>query len=1218
MELFADDDALPALEAALAAADPAGEFQAGLALAWQLRQRDPQRAAQLAARLHADASQLAAPAGQLARLQLLEAELHCLHGRYEASARAIAALQPVLANLDDALLCGDACLLQARLLGLRGEPAQASLEAAIDAYHKGGDTLRQAIAAAQLRYVQLQQGEDAPVPPEPPADSTPAALACWQRALCAAALHRLARHGEAAAACMQAVDLAEAVGDRLSACRFALAGSEMLLLIGAAAAAQRWARRALAIAAPLHNPQCIAAANTALAQSEGGASAPAADSQQIVIALEADFAQAQAMQQRARLSEIDQLKATHAKQQHAASANFEGLLAIGQEIASSADSHAVFESLYLHAQGLLDAYSFMVFSFDETGSRRTLVYGIEDGRPMPGFSSPVLADSAIDRCFRQRRTIVANKQPGEVPQIPGTRETLSLLYAPLLVRNRVLGAITVQSPRPHAYGPDALAVFDALSVFAAIALASAEMRRLTEEEIAEQTSQLLLSNYELNQAIAEQAASADTLRQLGDVGRDITAALEAQVIVEVLHQHTTRLLDSQGFALYRLDDSGKTLSCTLAFHDGVALPSRQLALDAPEQVAEVARERSERLLALSDSDATHPAGLRKMKSALYAPLIVGERLLGVLTIQAARAHAYGQREQMIFRTLCAYGAIALANADAYRAMEMAVAERTGELQKVNEGLSKAVKELLLSAETLRILGDIGREITATLDVMLVFETLHRHVGELLDAPVFSIYRHGDTDQAMLKVYGGALADAGPSDPDAAAVAEAVATRSEILIEQAPGDMAIRTRLFAPLQVQERVLGVMSIQSTREHAYGERERMIFRTLCAYGAIALANGDAYRAAELAKAQTVAALHQLTQTQTQLVQQEKMATLGQLVANVAHEINTPIAAIKSGGQSIVESLGLALGELPPLLRTLDEREAQAFLTLLSLQHRLTGVLSSSEERALVRAMLLRLHSMGIDDARRVASALVQCRLAVDELDMVAPLLRSEQAERMLSTAASLAGIVSNANNINVAVDGVARIVFALKSYTRQSAANQARETDLAENLETVLTLYSNRIKQGSELIKRFSRVPPLLAFPDELRQVWTNLIHNALHAMQYRGTLTVRLFEHHHHAVVEIEDTGCGIAPDIRSRIFEPFFTTKPEGEGSGLGLDIVRKIVRKHLGRIVVRSEPGLGSTFTVILPLQPAQNRVYTDEGTAVAVDGPGDMRVRPAVPVPGN
>ena len=118
----------------------------------------------------------------------------------------------------------------------------------------------------------------------------------------------------------------------------------------------------------------------------------------------------------------------------------------------------------------------------------------------------------------------------------------------------------------------------------------------------------------------------------------------------------------------------------------------------------------------------------------------------------------------------------------------------------------------------------------------------------------------------------------------------------------------------------------------------------------------------------------------------------------------------------------------------------------------------------------------------------------------------------------------------------------------------------------------------------VRNFGDVPLVHCLPDELNQVWTNLVHNALQAMGRTGMLTIALRQEGGDVLVSVGDTGCGIPPELRERIFDAFFTTKPAGEGTGLGLEIVRKIIEKHGGRIAVESEVGRGSTFTVSLPV----------------------------------
>ncbi|HEY9667057.1 MAG TPA: AAA family ATPase [Coleofasciculaceae cyanobacterium] len=338
----------------------------------------------------------------------------------------------------------------------------------------------------------------------------------------------------------------------------------------------------------------------------------------------------------------------------------------------------------------------------------------------------------------------------------------------------------------------------------------------------------------------------------------------------------------------------------------------------------------------------------------------------------------------------------------------------------------------------------------------------------------------------------------------------------------------------------------------------------------------------------------LDHLKATQDELIQSEKMAALGQLVAGVAHEINTPLGAIRSSAGNISKFLIQTLEELPKLFQSLSLEQGQDFLALVqrSLQHEST--LSAKQERQLKRALIRQLEAEDIEDADPIADTLVDMGIYSD-IDDFLPLLQRPDSLHLLDVAYKLSGLQRGTQTINTATERASKVVFALKTYARYDHLGELIPANPIEGIETVLTLYHNLLKQGVEVIRNYTELPPVLCYPDELNQVWTNLIHNAVQAMDNKGTLVVDVMTQDQWAKISITDSGSGIPPEIMPKIFEPFFTTKPSGEGSGLGLDIVKKIIDKHQGQIEVESIPGK-TTFTVYLPITLKREFPAVDTG----------------------
>jgi signal transduction histidine kinase len=582
-----------------------------------------------------------------------------------------------------------------------------------------------------------------------------------------------------------------------------------------------------------------------------------------------------------------------------------------------------------------------------------------------------------------------------------------------------------------------------------------------------------------------------------------------------------------------------------------------------------------------------PRGLVDFNSWMGAPLIAQDTVYGLIIVQSYSTDVtYTPADLELLNYVASHVAAIVARWQA------------------NQALKQANDELAQSAETLRLLGDIGKDLTGSLDVMAICRSLGTHFAGLLPMDAFGVALLAPAGDALDYVYyieDGVedMSDASyPLDhPTSLAVLTFREDRELTLFNEAQLDNApnagtiapsapILSAVFRPLIANGRRIGVVTVQSHQAEAYHERHLDVFRSATSYAAIALANADAYAVAEKARAQAAQSLVARDEAEAHLVHSEKMAALGQLIAGVAHEINTPIGAIKSSGRNISEALTSALLSLPLLLDELDSRHLRLFSELIHSASQPKAMLSTREERAIVRGVTERLEAMGMDQARHRAGLLVQLQAHAD-LDVVLPLLVHPAGDRILETAYGITTITTNADNINTAVDRVAKIIFALKSFSRFGGVQVWTEADLRDGLETVITIYQNQIKHGTELVRQFEDVPLVRCLPDEINQVWTNLVHNALQAMDHKGTLTLGLRREGEHVLVSVGDSGCGIPPELRERIFDAFFTTKAAGEGTGLGLDIVRKIVEKHGGRIFVDSEVGRGSTFTVSLPIAGA-------------------------------
>ncbi|HTW58728.1 MAG TPA: ATP-binding protein [Terriglobales bacterium] len=321
----------------------------------------------------------------------------------------------------------------------------------------------------------------------------------------------------------------------------------------------------------------------------------------------------------------------------------------------------------------------------------------------------------------------------------------------------------------------------------------------------------------------------------------------------------------------------------------------------------------------------------------------------------------------------------------------------------------------------------------------------------------------------------------------------------------------------------------------------------------------------------------------------QRDRLAGLGKLSAGLAHELNNPASAAKRAAAQLRETLHrikeasheLGRRELTPTQKSEIEK-LESFFT--QRDEPPPDALTTSDLEEKIDSLL---RSHGQNDLWQLAAELAQRGIAPSALDSLFENLDAGTARAALVRIAASLEIASLLKEIESSTSRISELVRAIKEYTFMDQS-PVQNVDVVKSLETTLTILNHKLKRGITVQRDYQPIPLLVnSFGSELNQVWTNLMDNAIDAMNSNGELRVRTYRDDGCVVVEIGDNGPGISDEIKPHIFEPFFTTKSVGEGTGLGLDTVQRIVKKHKGSIHVTSKPG-DTRFQVWLPLAEAQ------------------------------
>jgi signal transduction histidine kinase len=340
-------------------------------------------------------------------------------------------------------------------------------------------------------------------------------------------------------------------------------------------------------------------------------------------------------------------------------------------------------------------------------------------------------------------------------------------------------------------------------------------------------------------------------------------------------------------------------------------------------------------------------------------------------------------------------------------------------------------------------------------------------------------------------------------------------------------------------------------------------------------------------LAKAALRSMVRRQQELEVQVRQQEKLAALGRMVAGLTHELNNPAAAARRAADQLREESLAAQNRALCQDRRLTEPQCKALAEVMQALRVATPPTMDALARSDLEDVLLAwLGDHGMRQSFSRASIFASAGVDVPQLEELGAMLEGPALQAGLAWLEATLSLTQLAELLVTSTERLTSLISAVRQYTYKDQ-DTLQEVDVHSGLEATLAMFAHRMREGVTVTRDYdTSLPKLWAHGSELYQVWTNLIENAMDAMKDRGTLRVSTSRRGDEVHVEIADDGPGIPEELQARIWEPFFTTKALGEGTGLGLDIARRIVERRLGgRLHLDSKPG-DTRFRVELPLKP--------------------------------
>jgi signal transduction histidine kinase len=314
----------------------------------------------------------------------------------------------------------------------------------------------------------------------------------------------------------------------------------------------------------------------------------------------------------------------------------------------------------------------------------------------------------------------------------------------------------------------------------------------------------------------------------------------------------------------------------------------------------------------------------------------------------------------------------------------------------------------------------------------------------------------------------------------------------------------------------------------------------------------------------------------------------SLGRLSAGLAHELNNPASAMVRSAKELRQRVHTTPEKFKSVITmriTEEQTDAVNDILFSKIEKGFRDDLSTLQRSEEEDEILDWLDDHEVENGEDLAETFVDYGITIDDLDKILEKIEEKHLPRILWWVENTLRNETIVTEIGESADRIATLIKSIKAYSHSDRSKSMDLLDVHEGLYNTMMIMKHKMKaKNIQIEKEIDKtLPKLRMFPGQINQVWTNIIDNAIDAMPVKGTLKIKTYKVRNNLCVDISDTGSGIPEELISRIYDPFFTTKGIGEGTGIGLDMVKKIISRHKGDIKVQSEPG-NTTFTVCLPI----------------------------------